>query len=75
MGKVDFSVKTKACAIVLHLCVDLLKSFMDISANIGDLDADKKLMWKVISYDDICDIRLTVCCYGPKLVGETKKKH
>lgn len=73
MGKVDFSgLKLKLIgAIVAISAIDLLKSFMDISTEMSDLDADK-LMWKVI-------IHMTFVISGllfavmDKVVGETKK--
>jgi uncharacterized protein (TIGR00645 family) len=73
MGKVDFSgLKLKLIgAIVAISAIDLLKSFMDISTEMSDLDADK-LMWKVI-------IHMTFVVSGllfavmDKVVGETKK--
>ncbi len=73
MGKVDFSgLKLKVIgAIVAISAIDLLKSFMDISGNMSELDTDK-LMWKVI-------IHMTFVLSGllfaimDKIVGETKK--
>ncbi|MFP3367615.1 YqhA family protein, partial [Pseudoalteromonas sp. SIMBA_148] len=73
MGKVDFSgLKLKVIgAIVAISAIDLLKSFMDISSGMSELDADK-LMWKVI-------IHMTFVLSGllfavmDKVVGDTKK--
>ena len=73
MGKVDFSgLKLKVIgAIVAISAIDLLKSFMDITSNMSEIDADK-LMWKVI-------IHMTFVLSGllfaimDKVVGDTKK--
>ena len=73
MGKVDFSgLKLKVIgAIVAISAIDLLKSFMDITSKMGEVDADK-LMWKVI-------IHMTFVISGllfavmDKVVGDTKK--
>ncbi|WP_265089360.1 hypothetical protein [Psychrobacter sp. HII-4] len=73
MEKVDFSgLKLKVIgAIVAISAIDLLKSFMDISGNMTELDEDK-LMWKVI-------IHMTFVLSGllfalmDKIVGDTKK--
>ncbi|WP_343828423.1 YqhA family protein, partial [Psychrobacter piscatorii] len=73
MGKVDFSgLKLKVIgAIVAISAIDLLKSFMDISSGMSELDADK-LMWKVV-------IHMTFVLSGllfaimDKVVGDTKK--
>lgn len=73
MGKVNFSgLKLKVIgAIVAISAIDLLKSFMDITSQVSELDADK-LMWKVI-------IHMTFVLSGllfaimDKVVGDTKK--
>ncbi len=73
MGKVDFSgLKLKVIgAIVAISAIDLLKSFMDISGQMTEIDTDK-LMWKVI-------IHMTFVVSGllfaimDKVVGDTKR--
>lgn len=73
MGKIDFSgLKLKVIgAIVAISAIDLLKSFMNISDKMTEVDADK-LMWKVI-------IHMTFVLSGllfaimDKIVGDTKK--
>lgn len=73
MGKVNFSgLKLKVIgAIVAISAIDLLKSFMDITSQVNELDAEK-LMWKVI-------IHMTFVVSGllfaimDKVVGDTKK--
>jgi uncharacterized protein (TIGR00645 family) len=73
MGKIDFSgLKLKVIgAIVAISATDLLKSFMNISDKMTEVDADK-LMWKVI-------IHMTFVLSGllfaimDKIIGDTKK--
>lgn len=73
MGKIDFSgLKLKVIgAIVAISAIDLLKSFMNISDKMTEVDADK-LMWKVI-------IHMTFVLSGllfaimDKIIGDTKK--
>lgn len=73
MGKVDFSgLKLKVIgAIVAISAIDLLKSFMDIPAEMSDADANS-LKWKVI-------IHMTFVVSGvlfavmDKIAGDTKK--
>ena len=72
MGKIDFSgLKLKVIgAIVAISAIDLLKSFMNISDKMTEVDADK-LMWKVI-------IHMTFVLSGllfaimDKIIGDTK---
>lgn len=73
MGKVDFSgLKLKVIgAIVAISAIDLLKSFMDISGNMSELDADK-LMWKVIIHMAFVLSGLLFAIMD-KIVGDTKK--
>jgi len=73
MGKVDFSgLKLKVIgAIVAISAIDLLKSFMDISSKMSDLDADK-LMWKVIIHMAFVLSGL-LFAFMDKIVGDTKK--
>ncbi len=73
MGKVDFSgLKLKVIgAIVAISAIDLLKSFMDISSEMTDLDADK-LMWKVIIHMTFVFSGLLFAIMD-KVVGDTKK--
>ncbi len=73
MGKLDFSgLKLNVIgAIVAISAIDLLKSFMDITSDMSEGEADK-LMWKVI-------IHMTFVLSGllfaimDKVVGDTKK--
>lgn len=73
MGKVDFSgLKLKVIgAIVAISAIDLLKSFMDISSEMSELDADK-LMWKVIIHMTFVFSGLLFAIMD-KVVGDTKK--
>ncbi|MGP4713472.1 MULTISPECIES: TIGR00645 family protein [unclassified Psychrobacter] len=73
MGKVDFSgLKLKVIgAIVAISAIDLLKSFMDISGNMTDIDTDK-LMWKVIIHMAFVVSGL-LFAFMDKIVGDTKK--
>ena len=73
MGKVDFSgLKLKVIgAIVAISAIDLLKSFMDISSKMSDLD-DDKLMWKVIIHMAFVLSGL-LFAFMDKIVGDTKK--
>ncbi len=73
MGKVDFSgLKLKVIgAIVAISAIDLLKSFMDISSEMSDLDADK-LMWKVVIHMSFVVSGLLFAIMD-KIIGDTKK--
>lgn len=73
MGKVDFSgLKLKVIgAIVAISAIDLLKSFMDISNEMSDIEADK-LMWKVIIHMTFVFSGLLFAIMD-KVVGDTKK--
>ncbi|WP_435948915.1 TIGR00645 family protein [Psychrobacter sp. DM8] len=73
MGKVDFSgLKLKVIgAIVAISAIDLLKSFMDISGNMTNIDTDK-LMWKVIIHMAFVVSGL-LFAFMDKIVGDTKK--
>ncbi|MGP5222734.1 YqhA family protein [Psychrobacter celer] len=72
MGKVDFSgLKLKVIGAIVASAIDLLKSFMDISSKMSDLDADK-LMWKVIIHMAFVLSGL-LFAFMDKIVGDTKK--
>ena len=73
MGKIDFSgLKLKViCAIVAISAIDLLKSFMNISNELSEGEADK-LMWKVIIHMTFVLSGL-LFAFMDKVVGDTKK--
>lgn len=73
MGKIDFSgLKLKVIgAIVAISVIDLLKSFMNISDKITEVDADT-LMWKVIIHMTFVFSGLLFAIMD-KIIGDTKK--
>ena len=73
MGKIDFSgLKLKVIgAIVAISAIDLLKSFMNISNEISEGEADK-LLWKVIIHMTFVLSGL-LFAFMDKVVGDTKK--
>lgn len=73
MGKVDFSgLKLKVIgAIVAISAIDLLKSFMDIPAEMSDADANS-LKWKVIIHMAFV-ISGVLFAVMDKVAGDTKK--
>ena len=73
MGKIDFSgLKLKVIgAIVAISAIDLLKSFMNISDELSEGEADK-LMWKVIIHMTFVLSGL-LFAFMDKVVGDTKK--
>ena len=73
MGKIDFSgLKLKVIgAIVAISAIDLLKSFMNISNELSEGEADK-LMWKVIIHMTFVLSGL-LFAFMDKVVGDTKK--
>ncbi len=73
MGKVDFSgLKLKVIgAIVAISAIDLLKSFMDIPAEMSDADANS-LKWKVIIHMAFV-VSGVLFAIMDKVAGDTKK--
>lgn len=73
MGKVDFSgLKLKVIgAIVAISAIDLLKSFMDISADISDAN-ENSLKWKVIIHMAFV-VSGVLFAIMDKVAGDTKK--